>query len=328
MIVQEAVQIGVESTAGTAVVPTIQFGGLSVDIDTEIEFSEFKPAGQLVNSIVAPLREWSSGELSGFPTYTELPYVLSNLFGAAVITTPTGATLARQWKWTPSATVPWTPKTWTIRRGVSGDTAEQADYLLLSGLMLSFSRTDDPEIGGDLFARRFDYAATMATTGITSPALIPILPDQIDVFLDATGAGLGGTQLTREFSYALEISDMFGNIWPLNSSLTSFAAHSVQAPDAGVTLQLGNDTAGRAMVTNMRAGSTVFVRLRAQGAASSIESGQRYSLIIDTALKVVDSPSRDDQEGLSTLEWSLRSVYDATWAKWLEVTLVTTTTGL
>ena len=327
-VVSEVQQIGVESTAGTAVTPTIQFGGLSFELDTAIEFDEFKPMGQLVQSIVAPRREWATGALSGFPTYTELPYVLSNLFGAATITTPSGATLARQWDWTPSHTTPWTPKTWTMRRGVSGDTAEEASYGLLSGLTLGFSRTAAPTIGGDLFARRLDYAASIATTGITSPALVPILPDQIDLFLDSTGAGLGGTQLTRDFNYELNISGLFGNIWPLNSSLTSFAAHSVQAPEVGVTLQMGNDTAGRALVTNMRAGSSVFVRLRARGAADGIESGQRYSLTIDTALKVVDAPSRGDVDGLSTLEWSLRGVYDSTWAKWLQATLVTTVTGL
>jgi len=329
MLVSEVQQIGVESVAGTGVTPTIQFAGVNIDLDTAMEFDEFKPMGQLVQSIVAPRREWSTGALSGFPTYNELPYVLANLFGAATITTPSGATLARQWVWTPDKATPWTPKTWTIRRGVSGDTAEEANYGLLSGLTLGFSRTAAPTLGGDLFARRLDYTASVvAATGVTTPSVQPILPDQVDLFLDSSGAGLGGTQLTRDFNYELSISGLFGNIWPLNSSNTSFAAHSVQAPEVGVTLQMGNDTAGRALVTNMRAGSSVFVRLRARGLADSIESGQRYSLTIDTALKVVDAPSRGDVDGLATLEWSLRGVYDATWAKWLQATLVTTVTGL
>jgi len=329
MLVSEVQQIGIESVAGTGVTPTIHFAGLNIDLDTAAEFDEFKPMGQLVGSIVAPRREWATGSLSGFPTYNELPYVLSNLFGAATITTPSGATLARQWVWTPSPTTPWTPKTWTIRRGVSGGTAEEANYGLLSGLNLGFSRTAAPTIGGDLFARRLDYtAAVVAATGVTTPSVQPILPDQIDLFMDTSGAGLGGTQLTRDFSFEWAISGLFGNIWPMNSSLTSFAAHSVQAPDASATLQLGNDSVGTGLITNLRAGSSTFVRLRARGLADSIESGQRYSLTIDTALKVMDAPSRGDVEGLSTLEWSFRNVYDATWAKWCQITLVTTVTGL
>ncbi len=328
MMVSEVQQIGVEVTPGTAVAPTKQFGGLNIELDTAIEFDEFGPSGQLPNTLVAPRQEWATGALSGFPTYTELPYVFSNLLGAATISTPSGATNARRWLWEPDESTPWAPLTWTLRRGVPGDTAEEAAYVLLSGLDLSFSRTAAPEISGDLFARRLDYTATLATTGVTSPALVPILANQINVYLDATSGGLGGTQLLRDFSYEWSLSDLFGMIWPLNSALPSFAAHSVQKPTLGNSLQMGNDAAGRALVTNMRAGSTVFVRMRANGGANSIESGQAYQLTIDTALKVVEAASRADLDGLSTLEWAFRNVYDATWGRWCSVELITSIAAL
>lgn len=320
-LVSETQQIGIESAPGSAAVPTVLFQGLSVEIDTERETSEFAPSGQIVNSIVAPKREWASGALSGFPTYTELAYVFSNLFGSAVITTTTGANPVSTWVWTPDKSTPWTPKTWTLRRGVSGDTAEEANYLLLSGLGLVFSRVDDPEVSGNLFAQRLNYAATLATTGLTSRANVPILPSEVDVWLDSSGATLGTTKLLRDFRYELAFSDFFGNIWPLNSALASFAAHSVMKPTLETTLQLGNDTAGRALVTNMRAGSSVFVRTKATSGA--LIGATPYSLTIDSALKVADAPARSDQDGLSTLDWTLRNVYDATWAKWLQITLVT-----
>lgn len=320
-IVSEVQQVGVESTAGTAVAPTVQFGGLNIDIDTELEYDEFKPSGQLPQSIVAPRQEWASGSLSGYPTYTEIAYAISNLLGAASITTPSGATDARRWLWEPSPSTPWAPKTWTLRRGVSGGSAEEAAYLLLSGLGLSFSRTAAPEISGDLFAQRLDYAATLATTGITSPTLVPILATEGDVYLDSASGSLGTTKLTRDFELSWSVSDLFDMIWPINSSNASFAAHSVQAPTIEAMLRLGNDAAGRALVANMRAGSTVFVRFRATG--PEIESGQNYRLTIDTALKCVDAPSRGDENGLSTLEWTFRNVYDADWGKWVSIELIT-----
>jgi len=320
--VSEVVQIGVESTIGTAVVPTIQFGGLNIELDTELEVDEFQPAGQIPGSIVAPRQEWSSGSLSGYPTYTEIQYALSNLLGAAVITTPSGATLARQWVWTPSSSTPWVPKSWTIRRGVSGGTAEEASYGLLSGLNLEFSRTAAPTIGGDLFARRLDYAATLAATGVTVPTLVPILPSEGDIWLDASGAALGGTKLLRDFMFSYSIGDLLGPIWPINSSFTSFAAHGVQKPSLEAKLTLGNDAAGTALVTNMRAGSSVFVRYKATSTAL-IEGATPYSLQIDCALKVSSAPGRSDQDGLlSTLDWTFANVYDATWGSWLKVTLI------
>lgn len=323
MLVSEVQQIGIESSPGSAAVPTVLFQGLSVDIDTNLEYDEFKPSGQLPISIVAPRQEWSSGKLEGFPTYTEIAYPISNVLGAATISTPSGATLARKWLWEPSPTTPWTPKTWTLRRGVSGDTAEEANYLLLSGLMFKFSRTAKAEISGDLFAQRLNYAATLAATGVTSKSNVPILATQGDIYLDSAYGSLGVTKLLRDFDFEWSIADLFDMIWPINSANSSFAAHSVKAPKIEAKLVLGNDAAGRALVTNMRAGSTVFVRCRYYGGADSIEAGQAYQFTIDSALKCVDAPSRGDVNGLSTLEWTFRNVYDATWGKWVSVELIT-----
>lgn len=320
-IVSEVQQIGIESSPGAAAIPTVRFQGLNVDIDTELEVDEFGPQGQFPQSIVAPRQEWAAGSLSGFPTYTEIAYAISNVLGAATVSTPSGATAARRWLWEPDESTPWTPKTWTLRRGVSGDTAEEANYLLLSGLGLSFSREAAPEISGDLFARRLDYAATLAATGVGTHANVPILATQGDIYLDAAHGSLGTTKLLRDFQYEWTLADLFAMIWPINSALPSFAAHSVQKPTIGNMLALGNDAAGRALVTNMRAGSTVFVRCCYTG--PEIESGQSYRLTIDTALKVVEAPSRGDVNGLSTLEWAFRNVYDSTWGKWVSIELIT-----
>lgn len=324
--VSEKVQIGVESTAGTAVTPTVELNGMSIEIDTAIEYDEFGPMGMLPNTLVAPRQEWGQGSLSGYPTYTEIQYPLSNIFGAATITTVTGA--VKQWVWAPDESTPWTPKTWTIRRGVPGDTAEEANYGLLSGFNVNFSRTATAEIGGDLFTRRLDYAAVMATTGLTSPALIPMLPAEGDVWIDSAGASLGTTKMTRDFAFQWSVADMFGPIWPINSSLTSFAAHGVQKPTLEAVLRLGNDSVGRGFITNMRAGSSVFARYKATS-STIIASAIPYSFQIDLALKCVAAPARGDEDGLlSTLEYTFRNVYDATWANWARVTLITDATGL
>lgn len=326
-VVSEVFQLAVESTAGTAATGGWKrFTGVNVDLGTALEVDEFAPMGTLADTIVAPRQEWAEGSVEGFPTYTDLAYLFANIFGAATITTPSGATNARRWLWTPDEATPWTPKTWTIQRGVPGDTAEQATYGLLSGLGLSFSRTAAPEISGDLFARRLDYAATLQTTGVTTLDEVPIFAPQVDVFLDDTSGGLGGTQLTRDFVAGWSIADLFNPIWPLNSSLTSFGAHTIAKPTIEATLQVGNDSVGRGLVTQMRAGTTKFLRIRATG--PEIESGFNYRLTMDMAVKVLSAPSRGDVDGLSTLEWTLRNVYDSGWGKWIEIELLTDQTAL
>jgi hypothetical protein len=324
-IVQEIVTLGMEVTPGTAVPSTVRLQGVNVDIDTALEVDRFGPQGNLFDSISAPRQEWATGSVSGLPTYTELPYVFSNVFGAATVTTPSGGTLTRRWTWTPSSNTPWTPRTWTIRRGMVGNTAEQAAYGLMTGVGLSFSRTATPELSGDLFAQALDYAAAVVATGMTLRDLIPILPSEVCVYLDPEFADIGTTQLTRDFVAGFEVTDLFGPIWPLDCTLDSFAAHAVLKPGATATLQLGNDTAGREPVTAMRAGDTRFCRIEATS-GQQIEAGPpafSHRLRIDLALKVVDAPSRGDSDGLSTLEWSFGIFDDPDMGHALQITLDT-----
>jgi hypothetical protein len=255
-----------------------------------------------------------------------MAYVFSNVFGAATVTTPSGATTARRYSWAPSSSVPWTPRTWTIRRGMAGNTAEMATYGLMAGVGMSFSRTAPPEISGDLFARALDYSATVGATGLTTLSVVPILPGEVCVYLDPTAAAIGTTRLTRDFLASFDISGLFGPFWPLDCTSPSFGGHVPLKSDAGATLQLGNDTQGRALMANMRAGSTVYVRIEATGPI--IETTVPHRLRIDMALKVTEAPTRGDADGLSTLEWGFGIFDDASFGGAIKVELTTNVPAL
>jgi hypothetical protein len=53
-IATEVVELGMESTPGTAVPTTVRLQGVSVELDTSLEVDQFGPAGLLWNSIAAP----------------------------------------------------------------------------------------------------------------------------------------------------------------------------------------------------------------------------------------------------------------------------------
>jgi len=324
-LVQEIVELGVETVPGTAVPSTVKLQALTVELDTAITVDRIAPSGNLFDTIAAPRQEYATGSLTGYPTYNELPYVFSNVFGAAVITTPSGAVTARRWFWAPSSSVPWTPKTWTIRRGMAGNTAEMAAYALLTGIGMSFSATAQPEISGDLFARALDYAASVGATGLAAQALVPILPKQVCVYLDPTAAALGTTRLTRDFAAGFEVGGLNGPFWPLDCTLTSFGGHVPMKPDTTTaTLQLGNDAQGREPVVAMRLGDTRYCRIECSG--PQIDVGPpvvSHRLRIDMALKVVDAPSRGDSDALSTLEWSFGIFDDPSFGGALKITLDT-----
>ena len=324
-LVQEIVELGVESVPGTPVPSSIRLAGLVIELDTAIEIDVIAPSGNLFDTIAAPRQESATGSLSGYPTYPELAYVFSNVFGAAVTTTPSGATTTRRYYWAPSSSTPWTPRTWTIRRGMVGNTAELASYALMAGVGMSFSRTAQPEVSGDLFAYALDYAASVGATGLTTPDLVPILPGEVCVYMDETFAAIGGTRLTRDFTAGFEIGGLFGPFWPLDCTLDSFGGHAPLKPDTTqLVLQMGNDTQGRDPVGPMRTGDSRFVRIEATGPV--IDAGPpafSHRLRIDAACKVVDAPSRGDADGLSTLEWTFGLFDDPTMGGALQITLDT-----
>ena len=326
-LVQEICEIGIEATPGTAVASEYRLSGLNVDLDTALELDRFAPAGNLFDTIAAPRQEWGTGSLSGFPTYPELALVFSNVFGAATITTPSGAVNGRQWAWAPSSTTPWTPITWTVRRGQVGNTAELASYGLMSGVSMSFTRTATPEISGDLFTQALDYAASVTGSGLTQLSVVPVLPAEVCVYLDTTASGIGATRLTRDFMASFEVTDLFGPVWPLDCTLDSFGAHAVLKPTANATLQLGNDSPqGRDPVGWMRAGTTAYCRIEATG--PEIDPGVNHRLRIEMALKVVEAPSRGDSDGLSTLEWSFGLFDDPDFGGALRIQLITNLASL
>lgn len=162
--------------------------------------------------------------------------------------------------------------------------------------------------------------------GAAAIGLVPILPGEVDVFVDATAAGLGVTKLLGDFDYTWELGDRFNPVYVLNSALTSYDRLLEAKPSPSLGLVLSNNVESRDFLAKMRAGTTSFVRMRATGPL--IETGQNYRLTVDVAAKVAEAPSRGDQDGASTLEWTLRPVHDATWGRAMEVELITSVTTL
>src|SRR5262245_29759733 len=324
--VVEANVIRVEATRGTD--PTTGsklLTGAAIALGPDGEIDQYGPAGQKYNTLSILNKEWSSGELTGKPTYTELVYWLSSVHTAAVITTPAGGTTSRTWTFTPASAALDNPVTFTVERGPIGGTGEKMSYGLLTDLTLSFSKNDGNDMTGTFLAQRASYGVTVNPSPVAIP-LIPIAPTQVDVYIDPTAATIGTTKLLRDFSAEYRLSGKYAPIWPLNSTLNSFDGHTEQKPTAELTLKLGNDTAGQSHLTPMRNGTTQFVRIQATGPI--IETTIAYRLRIDLACQVSDAPQVGDEDQLSTLEWTFQIVHDGGWGKSQVVEVINTLTAL
>lgn len=322
-------QIGIEGagTPGTAVAATKRMTALSIGpaISTDINF--FVPAGQKFASVAAVNREWVEASLEGQPTYSELVYPLSSLLTTPTVAeildgaTPTGGF---RWNFNPSSTAEDTPKTFTVEQG-SSFRAQRFAYGIVTELGMEIGR-DALSLDGSMLGTRLEDGITLTPgAGVTTVPLVPILPSQIDVFLDATPGGIGTTKLARVLSAGINISERYGPLWVLDSSKTSWAAHVELVPTATVTMTVEADAQGMALLTNMRGGDTRFIRIR--GIGSRIYTGATnvdHSFQFDCSAKVSEPGDYADADGVYAIEFTFQIVHDTTagWNKALSVELI------
>lgn len=270
--VNRQLQIGVESTSGTAVPANKLLPSITMALDPVFDVTKYKGTGRRFNSLVVPSgQEGVTGNIAGAVTFTELIYPASMAWGAATITTPAGGVNARQWVWNVPLSGRVNPKSMTIEQGDSDD-AERAAYGILTDLGLDLSRSATA-LNGAILAQAIEkYSAlsggswTGMTPTPTAIALSPVLPRKWDVYADTTYQGLGASKLLRCFKATFAYGGAFIPFYPMNSALSTWAgaADGIDV-SAALSLTLGKDLTGEGFWTPGRAGSKRYMRLIALG---------------------------------------------------------------
>lgn len=313
----EGVQIGVETTPGTAVAANKKLQSMSIRPGVRTEITKFRPSGVKFHTLTAQNKEWVEAAIEGQPTYTEIIYPLSSIMAGSVDSGDGGTPVAYTWTFGIAANGADTTKTFTIEQG-SSLRAHKFTYGLVTALNFEFNRSE-LRMAGSMVGQRLTDNITM-TASPTSLALVPILPNHVTVYLDNNAAGLGTTDLERVLSASLEISDRFGQLWTLNAANESWAAHIETAPTVKVKLKVEADATGMALLETMRTGDSKFMRIDAVGNAINAETDYQFKL--DLALKVTNVSDFADEDGIFAIEWEFDVVYDATWGKALELVVV------
>lgn len=315
-------QIGSETTEGTSVAASKLLGSLSFRSTPKAEVNMYRPDGQKFDTVGAYGREWATHQVSGQPTYNELVWLFASLI--AKVTPSAAGTTGKLWTFSPAFNASDTVASYTLEQG-DGNRARKYTGLRMNGANFEFTR-QGVSFGGDAISRAVTDAITM-TAAPTSVALIPVLGKEVDFYLASTQAGLAGASaMTRGLKFAWSLGNRFSPLWPVGSANASYAAMVERAPDLTGKLTCEPDAEGMALLANLRAGSTIFVRAKCLG--SLIEASHNYTFQIDTAFKVVDASELRDQDGVVAVEWQLKGVYDSTWGKATEVQVKNTTAAL
>jgi len=313
----QGVQIGVESTPGTSVAANKSLNSVGIGPAIKVDMQRFLPMGQKYASIITPGKEWVEADLEGVGTYSELIYLLSSLL-VSTAGVQQAATTAYKWTFAPASKSEDTVKTFTVEAG-GAIRAHKFSYGLVTEIEMDINR-DGISISGAMLGQRLTDNITL-TASPTAIEEKPILPTDIDVFLDSSSGALGTTKLTRVLNCNIKIGDRFNPVWVLNTANNSFVAHVEAEPSAQITLLLEADSSGMGILTNMRAGTTQFLRMKATSpdlAGAAIP----YSVAWDSAIKVSDVGDFSDEDGVFAIEWTFDIVHDATWGKALTVDVI------
>lgn len=321
------VQIGKETTPGTGVSAGKLLQYIGFALNPNIEMQTFRPMGSRVPSTVVPGKDSSTLSIEGQGTYSEIVYLFNSLLKD--VTPTTVDTTGKQWLYEPSARTEETKARYTIEEG-SATRAGKATYGTVTGVTLTYNRTAGLTISGEGFAQQ--YQDNIALTG--SPTTIedaPVLATHLNVYSNDTFGAIGTTKLTRDFNAELNISNMVGPVWPINSANASYASDVDLEPSVSCTLRAEADSTGMGLLTAARAGSTKYIRLEALSTVLAGSSTAFYKIWVDFAGKVNEFPGFDDEEGVKVIDVGLTPVLDSTFSAagaWIRVTVVNKVTTL
>lgn len=323
--VAQRVQVGVEDTPGTTVAANKSLGSLSFAMNPSVETSTFRPKGNKYPTVVAPNKEFAEGDLTGTPTYDEIVYALSSVFGKATVTTVGAATT---WVFSPVSEGADDPQTYTVEEGDAAQ-AERTSHVLVTDFSMDIAR-DEVSLDGSAIGQRVEtgVALTPAAAPVV-PDLVPILPGQVCVYVSDDPATLGdpanrqGTVLHANPS----IGGRFNPVWYLNCVLDSFGAFvEAPEPDFAIDYMVEANAAGMAWLDHYRDASTWYVRIEATG--PEIEAGVNYKFTWDFAVKVDEPGEKSDEDGIYAISPALTVVHSPSWGKATQITVVNTVAAL
>lgn len=318
----QTTQIGVESTMGTAVAANKLLLGTSIEAKIEAEVKTYRPSGQKFATVTALGKEWASAALSGPLTYTDWTYLMASAIAYAA-PAQQAATIAYKWTASMSQTDEDTIKSYTIEVG-GPVRAHKLALGLVNNLGYMINR-DEATIKGSLIGQRITDGITMTATP-TAIALVPVLPTQVDVTLDSASGSLGTTKLLRVLGIDFETGDRYSPVWPVDSAQTSFATYVEKEPAPKFKLKMAADSVGMARLTELRAGTKVFIRVKGTGAL--IASTYYYTFQHDICGIVSEPSDFSDEDGVYAIEWTFTPVYDSSWGKSMEFQITNTLTAL
>jgi hypothetical protein len=268
--INQTLQFGLETTPGVNVPANKSIQCFAVIFGPMADTTEFSATGRKYPSIVIENSEWVEGTLTGSLDYNGIVYALAGVCGAPVIAAHGASTTAKDFTYTPPLTGSVQPQTFTIEQGENNAFGNaiwnhKVNYGLISEFSYKGDRTTGFTVGGKVLAQALQRGITMTSTP-TAVVIQPSAGKHFNVYLDATSAALGTTQVLKVLNVDYAFTGLYGMFFPLNRANLGFASHVDLNPGCVIKLLLEADAFGMTPLTYLQAGTTQFLRVQGQGA--------------------------------------------------------------
>jgi len=311
----QTVQIGIESTPGTAVPANRKLTSLSIIPTIKTDSKTLKPIGSKYPSLAVVNKEWVEAKVEGEQlTYNEILYPLVSLLSQP---TPIqqGGTSAYKWTFISNTFGEDAGKTLTVEQG-DALSAWRSAGVKIKGLEFKFQR-NEVSVSGDAIGQPLE-TGVMLTANPTSMTPKPVLPIHLSLYMADSQAGLDSAQpLTRGFALTWGLKDKNALAWPIGQAPVIVES----SPKLEAKISLATDAVGLGLITQMRNASKKWFRIKAVG--DTIEGAYNYTFQIDFAANVTDASDFSDQDGLYLVEWTLVGVHDPDWGKAFQIDVIT-----
>ena len=273
--VNQRVQIGAESTAGTAVPAAKLLNCFDFQFGVNAATSEYTPTGSKYVATVEEDTEYTDITVGGNLDYNGLPYLLSSTMGIVAPVAHGVSAVAKDWPYIPPVSGSIAGQTYTLQQGDAVRARSFANGLL-SMFGYKGTRKSPFTISGKGFGQPLSDGITL-TASPTAVALAQAVAKEFNVYLDTTSAGLGTTLLTRVFSVDYAFDSVYGPFFALSRATVGFSGTADLKPKCSFKMLMAADSNGfGAMQGYLQNGTILYLRVEAIG--SVIDNLQTVAL--------------------------------------------------
>ena len=272
--INQTVQVGVETTPGTAVAANKRLDNYDFQFGIKGDFKKTGGTGRKYDSTQQLNAEWVEGTVAGTIDFNSIIYLLAGAMGIATPVAHGSSAVAKDWIYDAILTGARQPQTYSFEQGDSVR-AHKFAYGLITKFGYKFTRKTDASISGSVLAQAVSDGITM-TASPTPVVLSPATGQEFDLYLDSMAANIGTTQVLKSLSVDFAFDGIYGPAWYINRANPSYSSHVDLKPNTMVKFQVAADAAGMASLGDMRTGITKYMRVEALGPV--IDNNQTVTL--------------------------------------------------